>query len=558
MTIAWGTAASQAGDSEFHLTVSDFNLAQWQLLTGGSPAAGTLSTDLKLASQQAGKSLNLSLNSKIDGLDTRVAGRDFPNAALSVKLDTQVTDLKKVSVSDYRVALTQSDQPALTVSGTADYDGSRVLAQTQIEAYLSRLLGNGPSQPLALGVKLDGAMTGQIFDLRQLQFSLPPTDHAASNELNLTGRFDLSTPGMTKGTLTAKADVLDVTPLYQVFASMTNRSEPAQTPAEPGATGNAEPEAENLPLQFTADADIAQAWLGEINAQGCRVTAKVDGGKVTLDPCKMTVNGGPVSATINLDLAKKGFAYALDLCVDKVPLEPVANTFAPANKGNYQGTILASAKINGAGITGVNLHKNLAGAASFSFTNAHIQLSGPKMKRIVTPIARLLGLNELISDPVRWVDAKIDLGNGNIGLTRCMLESPAFEASVQGAIPIADVLSNSPLNLPVQLFLERSLAQKTGLLAANTPADATYAPIKNFVTIKGTIGQPTSDLDRVALGGLLFKSGQGMAERLGGKTAGSAISGLSGLLNGGKSDTNANGTNAPKKKLNPFDLFKRN
>ena len=69
----------------------------------------------------------------------------------------------------------------------------------------------------------------------------------------------------------------------------------------------------------------------------------------------------------------------------------------------------------------------------------------------------------------------MELGGGNVKLSRFTAQSEAFEARTQGVIPIAEVLTNSPLNLPVEFALRRSLAEKASLLPPNTPTNATYA-----------------------------------------------------------------------------------
>jgi hypothetical protein len=152
------------------------------------------------------------------------------------------------------------------------------------------------------------------------------------------------------------------------------------------------------------------------------------------------------------------------------------------------------------------------------------------------------------------------LGGGNIKLSRFIVQSEAFEGRTQGIIPIAEVLTNSPLNLPVEFALRRSLAEKSNLLPPNTPTNATYALLPKFVTVKGTLGEPKTDLNELALGGLLLKTGVGVAEKLGvnvgGKT-GEAIKGVGNLLTGQKpATTNQPSTNAAPK-LNPLDLFKK-
>jgi hypothetical protein len=218
-------------------------------------------------------------------------------------------------------------------------------------------------------------------------------------------------------------------------------------------------------------------------------------------------------------------------------------------------------QIKGAGVTDASLRKNLGGQAGFTFTNANIQLAGPKVRKLIVPIATLLQVNEITQTPLNWLDARVELGGGNIKLNHLNLQSGAFEARTQGVIPLAEVLTNSPLNLPVEFSLRRSLAEKASLLPPNTPPDAAYALLPQFVTVKGTIGEMKTELNKMALAGLLFKTGVGVAEKFGvnvGGKNGETIKGLGDLLTGQKpANTNASKTNAAPPKLNPLDLFKK-
>ena len=559
MTLAWGNANTAAGDSAFDLTVTDFNFADWKTVLGDSVSDGRLSLNLNVVSQQDGKQLKLGLTSQIADLSMRLGDTPLTQAALALKLDGQVNDFKKIKLSDYRLDLTRQSQPALTVSGSASYDGAAFNLQTKIEAVMARLLGSGPATPLTVGVKLNGTFTNQALDLRQLQLALAPTQRAPKNELDLTGHFDLSTP-TTKGRLSINADTFDVTQLYDAFAGEKSSSRaPASAPA-PAAPGNVEPDPVKLPLQFTAEANLGQVFLHDIAITNWQTTAKVDGDKIMLDPCRFTLNGAPVSTSLDLNLGVKGYAYALSLLMDKVPLEPIANTFSPENRGKYQGLILANAQIKGAGVTGASLQKSLSGQASFTFTNAVLQLIGPKAKVLMVPIATLLRIPEITKSPVNWLDARTELGGGKINLSRFALQSEAFEATTQGAIPIAEVLTNSPLNLPVEFALRRSLAETSSLLPPNTPPDVRYALLPKFVTVKGTLGEPKSDLNERALGGLLLKSGVGIAEKLGVKVdpkAGNVLQGVGNLLTGQKPATTNQASTNPPAKSNPLDLFRK-
>jgi len=563
MTIAWGKNAAGTGDSALELTVTNFNLAAWQPFVGDAVSAGRLSARVNLLAEQGGKQLKLGVTSQIADLTAKFGEQPLTQAALALKLDGQVSDFKQVSLSDYRVDLTQQSQPALAISGSASYDGAAFKLQTQIEAIMARLMGSGPATPLSLGVKLDGSFADQVLDLRQLQATFKPTQRAPRNELNVTGRVDLTTPGTTKGTLVAKADTLDLTDLYDAFtADKGAATKPADsTPAPaPAPTGDGEPEPMILPLQLTAEANIGHLYLREIEIANCQTTVKVDGGKITLDPFRLSLNGAPVNASVNLDLGVKGYTYALSAKLDKVPLEPIANTFSPASRGQYQGFIVVNAQINGAGVTGTSLQKHLGGQVGFSFTNANLQLMGPKTKRLLVPIATLLNINEITQTPLNWLETQTDLGNGNVKLSRFAVQGAAFDARTQGTIPIAQVLTNSPLNLPVEFSLSRSLAERSNLLPANTPTNAAYALLPPFVTINGTLGEPKSEVNKLALGGMLLQSGTGIAEKLGVKVdpkVGDALKGVSNLLGGQKAAPAKEGETNPAPQPNLLDLLKK-
>src|SRR6185503_19122879 len=181
---------------------------------GDAISAGRLSAQVNLISEQGGKQLRLAVTSQIADLAAKIGETPLTQAALTLKLNGQVTDFKKINLSDYRLDLTQRGQPALTITGSAGYDGAAFNLQTQIEAVLARLTGSGPTTPLVAGVKLDGSFVNQVLDLRQMRLALAPTQLAPTNEVTLAGRIDLSSPATTKGQLTIKSDTLDLTQLY--------------------------------------------------------------------------------------------------------------------------------------------------------------------------------------------------------------------------------------------------------------------------------------------------------------------------------------------------------
>src|SRR5947208_17146629 len=118
-------------------------------------------------------------------------------------------------------------------------------------------------------------------------------------------------------------------------------------------------------------------------------------------------------------------------------------------------------------------------------------------------IGVFLRVNEITSSPLNAIYAQAQIADSKINHSRVSLRSQAFEIHTQGVVPMQVPLTNSPLDLPLEMSLSRSLAEKSGLMPANTPPDAAYAQLPTFVAVKGTIGAPKSDFKELAIGGVL-------------------------------------------------------
>ncbi|HEY3913609.1 MAG TPA: AsmA family protein, partial [Verrucomicrobiae bacterium] len=530
--------------------ISNLNLPQWQALIGDTISEGDFTMNLAIASHEGGKKLDAAYKSHVAGLTAKLGGNGISEGTLDCNLNAEITELKHLAITNCEVTLTEQGQPALQILASGAFEGTTFTLQSEVEAVLSRLTGKGSTTPFKTGIALSGSFAKNIADINEILLSLPPTDRAAKNELRVKGQLDLSFPALTKGQFDLTADTLDLTPLYDAVATPSTNTATASTISAPPPEKthpNIEPPPIKFPFQFTIGIDLKHAWLHEITMDDCQITAKAGGDKLILDPCTLTLDGGRANATAGVDLGVPGYKYSLDAALDQVALEPLANTFSPENIGRYKGSILSSVKINGAGVTGASLQKSLTGQVNFALTNADIQLTGPKFQKVVGPIANLLGLHELLTYPLTSVDLKIDMGAGNITISNCVAGSSSFEASIEGTIPIADVLSNSPLNLPVQILLSRTLAQNISLTPTNTPPDATFVPLKNFATIRGTLGNPSTLVDKQALGGVFVHSGVGIAKRLGGEASTGvkkAVSGFRNLFHSHDSTTNTPAPNA--------------
>src|SRR5206468_4171289 len=185
---------------------------------------------------------------------------------------------------------------------------------------------------------VDASLRKQVADVRQCRLALTPTPRG-KNELDITARLDMSDTNATTGNLKLAADSLDLTSYYDLFTGAkkpeekrtnTSQTPQAATPSSTQADANREPEPMKLPLRnFNAEVMLGRCYLHEVEITNLLTDAKIDGGHVLLNPCKLALNGAPVSTTVDLDLGIPGYKYDLTFNAASVPLAPLVNTFQP-------------------------------------------------------------------------------------------------------------------------------------------------------------------------------------------------------------------------------------
>ena len=393
-----------------------------------------------------------------------------------------------------------------------------------------------PATPLAAGLQIDTTLQKQSADIRQFQIGLTPTDRA-QNRVQLQGHVDFSQTNAVQGSLRLLSDSLDLTSYYDLFAGGGNaagKTSPT-TVSQPGpaTAANQEPPAKILPLKnFTVAADIGRLYLREVVITNFQTTVKLDGGHVTMKPFQLVLNGAPVNAAVDLGLDVPGYKYNLAVDADQIPFAPLVNSFAPDRQGQLAGTLTVHAQIIGAGMTGANLQKNLAGQFNIGATNLNlsvINVHSSILKSLInviatipqllsnpeSAIASLLGqvtgqgsglMNQLQQSPIEVIDAQGRAGAGRIDLQQATVQSAAFEADAQGGIVLAPVLTNSTINIPITVSVSPSIAKQLNLASANASATASYVPLPQFLTMTGKLGDPKAEIKKSALVGLTVKS----------------------------------------------------
>ena len=480
---------------------------------------------------------------------------NYDVAKKSGGLTAQLLDLNQNALKSFLAAALgdkQLESVVINSKTTAKLDGPTDMA-VKTELHVANLVVNDPSgqvprTPLAVDLNADVVMVKQVLDLRVVQLALAKTERAP-NSLNVAGRIDMSKSNAWTGNLKVTSDGLDVTPYYDLFAG--KKPTPADTNGAPKAPSRApqetKPETEPPPMtlpftQFVQEINIAKFFLREVAISNLVSKTTIENGRVNVNPFSLTLNGAPVSLTALMNLGVAGYEYDVNAKLDAVPVEPLANTFVPEKRGAYKGLLSANAKIKGAGVTGPNVQKNLGGTTGFTLTNANIRITDNKwVQRILYPIAIALRTPELANTPLNWLDGRIDVANGQATVTRMTVESPVFQGRVAGTATLKEVLTNSTLNkLPLEISLSRYIAEKARLASSGADTNAQFVALPNFVSIAGTVGNPKTDIDKVAVTRLLAGT---VGNYLGGD-AGKLLRGIGNLGTGATNQTTT-GTNAP-------------
>ena len=108
--------------------------------------------------------------------------------------------------------------------------------------------------------------------------------------------------------------------------------------------------------------------------------------------------------------------------------------------------------------------------------------------------------------PIQVINAQGRAGGGQADLQQATVQSTAFKADARGNIALAQVLTNSTINIPVAIFVSQPIGKQLNLASDNATANATYVPLPQFLTMTGTLGNPKTEINKVALAGLTLKS----------------------------------------------------
>ena len=570
MTLAWGNASNAVGEAALSLIVTNLNLADWKSFAGEAAPGGVVSVALKLVSQNAGKQLAFGVDTHLDNLMTGTGSASINQGNVHVQASGRVTDMKLLKLDDYQLEIAKQGQSVLKVSGSGTFDSASHDADLQlaVQIALAQLMAVPGASPTDGALGFNGHVTNQQKKIVLAgELTLTPTDRA-KNTLQLDGSVDTTQPDAITGSIKLAGESLDVTryfDLFSTFKTAATNNPPVATSETPASDPNQEPDAMQLPLKnFTIDLNLGHLFLHEVDIANWQTTILLNGGHVVVKPCQLMLNGAPIKATTDLNLGVPGYTYEVAFNADAIPLAPLVNSFAPDRKGQISGTTSIGAQVKGAGVTGASLQKNLTGQFNLAATNLDLSIANVRSPVINSVINVIIGLPDLIKNPVAalgnllggstpkksgWADAltaspidaitlQTSAGDGKVQLESAEMRSAAFQVLAAGQIMLAPVLTNSTIQIPVRIALSRQLASQIGLVNSNTPTNAVYVALPDFLNMQGTLGKPKANVDKLALVELAAKTGGGVIKGIGaagGEKFGSAANAVGGLFGGSKS-----------------------
>lgn len=414
--------------------------------------------------------------------------------------------------------------------------GTSVQLQTRLTGLrVSDPAGLMPTTPLDMEFSLNGSLSSNLVDLTELALRLPPTPRA-TNQMVVRGRIDLAPPSGWVGQVRVSAEALDWSEILD--AHTTNQAAtavpapPAQAATPPADAAPPPPGGIKLPIrECTVDWQIGRLHAKDAVLSNWTARAKLANNILVIDPFQLTANGAPLAAVATIDASTPAPSYNVRVQSSKLPLGPWVDAFAPDRKGQITGDLDAHLQFAGTGRDGASLRQSLAGIFDLGCTNltlATTDIRTPLLKSLLHVLERIPELTrdpttalapstspstvpsregdaawaaEIAKAPIQLIAARGRATSGRVELESGRLQSAAFLAEGQGAITLAPVLGDSPLEIPVRVFLSRPLAAKTGFVPPGATADEPLVKLPDFVTFEGTLKELRTRIDGRALAG---------------------------------------------------------
>ena len=482
---------------------SSWHLADWDLALNSQVGIGDELVTLKETTLELTQQDKLQGKLEIAGtLPLGQAPAKVSVAATGVLAD-MLNALAKPWLDPIQVTLSQTETRA-----TIDFndEGSIAADFTGSLGQLMLVEANTPilSTPLTIGMSGETKLTGDLIELTKVNIALPESARA-ENQVTATGKIVAPAGRDIVSNLKLFSDGMDLTALNKLL------------PAVPVAESNQKTgsnfvaDLAGLPELFTGMAldlqiELVKAFWEELTLTEAKILANATGTTIDLHNIEFELNGMPVSGKIRIDKSKPKPSYALEVEMKELPAQPLVDSFGPEVKGTLAGNITFLTKLNSSGGTEAEFWQNLNGYAELKFAKGDLRLFSDTTQMLLTPIAIMLRLPQLLSSPIDTMHARLKIAGRVIQIEKCEVRGNVFSATTRGKVPLEKIFADSQLNLPVEFSLKRDLADRAGLIPSGTPLSAKFVKLPDFITIRGTVGEPKTKTNKLAILGILGQS----------------------------------------------------
>lgn len=148
MPISWGVGASTPDEAALDLSITSFNLADWQAFASDLAPSGTLDSTVRVISKGGGKQIDLDLTTQLRDFSATISSNQIAHAGMDLVVKAQLAGtgtnagLNSITLNEYSYKLSLQNKPALSVKGSGSVDTATKTMdlKTTLEGQLAPLL----------------------------------------------------------------------------------------------------------------------------------------------------------------------------------------------------------------------------------------------------------------------------------------------------------------------------------------------------------------------------------------------------------------------------------
>ncbi len=452
-------------------------------------------------------------------------------------------------------------------------DGGRELGADvvlRVPEVAADLPGGRRLYPTALGMKLRGSVVrGKPIAIEQIELQVDSQGRSVAH-LGMRGTIVLP-PGAGRSTLDLTSDGIDAGAMAGLIRAVPSDTTPAVSPAAEKVEAPTQAKTGKsafATLAATVNLGLKNIRYGGVTVDSCRGRIVLEKGVVTADPLDLVVNGAPMQWRGRVDLGRPGFEYRVKGHVEKLPIQPFAETFAPDLGSSLRGTVQTfDLELSGRGIEPAAILNALEARAGLRLKSLVIPADPRRLARrpgvrllllpfqvlgqatSLVPVNRLPGtVRDLSARSKRLLgkageitfdgaDIQVQAKAGRISLPKCELRNPVIpDLTFQGGLSFGRIPDTAAFG-EIDPALDLRIGMRVGGVLLAIP-------------VRGTLRRPKPDLEALVRGlvrgvGTTLLKGAAETLRQGGKLRGRDL--LKQLLRGVGED----GTGKQAEKLAP-------